>query len=68
MRFGAYFMGTMFGILPSQFVIAYSADAIAGGTLSKGDALIRLLVAAGLMALLVVVPIWIKKRYYPPAA
>lgn len=65
MRFGSYFIGTLLGILPSQFVIAYSADAIAGGTLSKGDALLRVLVAAGLMAMLVLIPLWVKKRYYP---
>jgi uncharacterized membrane protein YdjX (TVP38/TMEM64 family) len=63
MRFGSYFMGTLVGILPSQFVIAYSADAIAGGTLSREDALVRVFVAAGLMALLVILPTWIRRRY-----
>ena len=66
MPFGAYFGGTFLGILPSQFVIAYSADAIAGGTLSKGDALVRVFIAAGLMAMLVLIPTWLKKKYYRP--
>ncbi|HUF17609.1 MAG TPA: VTT domain-containing protein [Thermoanaerobaculia bacterium] len=61
MRFSAFMLGTFLGIIPSQFVIAYSADSIANGSLSGGDALIRVFIAAGLMGILVSIPFLVKK-------
>lgn len=61
MRFSDFLLGTALGIIPSQFVIAYSADSIANGTLSGGDAMIRVFIAAGLMGLLVSIPFLVKK-------
>lgn len=61
MQFPAFMLGTALGIIPSQFVIAYSADSIANGSLSGGDAMIRVFIAAGLMALLVSIPFVVRK-------
>ncbi len=61
MRFSDFMIGTFLGIIPSQFVIAYSADSIANGTLSGGDAMIRVFIAAGLMGLLVSIPFLVRK-------
>lgn len=61
MKFSDFMLGTALGIIPSQFVIAYSADSIANGTLSGGDAMIRVFIAAGLMGLLVSIPFLVKK-------
>jgi uncharacterized membrane protein YdjX (TVP38/TMEM64 family) len=72
MRFGDYLLATFLGIIPSQFVITYSADAIANNTLSGRDAFLRVLLAGALMATLVLVPMWLKRRFVkelpPPAA
>lgn len=61
MKFSDFMLGTALGIIPSQFVIAYSADSIANGTLSGGDAMIRVFIAAGLMGLLVSIPLLVKR-------
>ena len=61
MRFSDFMLGTFIGIIPSQFVIAYSADSIANGTLSSGDAMIRVFIAAGLMGVLVMIPYVVRR-------
>lgn len=71
MPFTDYLLATFLGIIPSQFVIAYSADAIANNTLSGRDAFLRVLLAGALMAALVFVPMWLKRRFVkelPPPA
>lgn len=61
MRFSDFMFGTFIGIIPSQAVIAYSADSIANGTLSSGDAMMRVFIAAGLMGVLVMIPYVVKR-------
>ena len=53
---------TVIGLAPSIFIVSYSADAIARGTLSGGDAFGRLLVAGVLLAILAIVPMALKRR------
>jgi uncharacterized membrane protein YdjX (TVP38/TMEM64 family) len=53
---------TLLGSAPSIFIISYSADAIARGTLSGEGAFRRLLIAGLLLASLVLVPTLLRKR------
>lgn len=60
--FRDYFFATLIGSAPAHFVFAYSAHAIAGGTLTGWQAFYRLLIAGALMAALVFIPMMIKRR------
>lgn len=71
LNYGAGFAGlraldvvfaTLLGSAPSIYIISYSADAIARGTLSGEGAFRRLLIAGLLLASLVLVPTLLKKR------
>jgi len=53
---------TAIGLAPSNYVFSYSADALFNGTLSQGDALKRLLMVAGLMLAVVLIPMLLKRR------
>lgn len=53
-RLRDYFLGTLFGVLPSTFIFAYFVDAIVAGILTPLDATIRVIVAGIVMATLVV--------------
>lgn len=57
-----FVFATALGVAPSNFVFAYSADAIFNGTMTEGDAVKRLLVVAALLIGVTVVPTLIKKR------
>lgn len=60
--FRDYFLSTLIGSAPAHFVLAYSAHAIAGNTLSGRQAFYRLLLAGVLMGALVFIPMAIKRR------
>ena len=62
MRFRDYFFATLIGAAPSHYIITYSADAIASGSLSAGSAFLRIFIAGVLMAGLVLLPLAFKKR------
>ena len=53
---------TLLGSAPSIFIISYSADAIARGTLSGEAAFGRLLIAGLLLASLALIPMLLRKR------
>lgn len=53
---------TAIGTAPSIFIIAYSADAIVGGTLSGEEAFGRILTAGLLLAALAVIPMVLRRR------
>lgn len=60
-----FVLATALGLLPSNFVFAYSADAIVHQTMSEGDALKRLAVVAVLVLCLVLLPTVLKRRVRP---
>jgi len=60
-----YIMATTLGLIPSNFVFAYSADAIVHQTMSERDALLRLGVVAALVLCLVLLPMLLKRRMRP---
>ena len=62
MRFRDYFLATLIGAAPSHYIITYSADAIASGSLSAGSAFLRIFIAGVLMAGLVLLPLAFKKK------
>ncbi|MEO8218849.1 MAG: TVP38/TMEM64 family protein [Acidobacteriota bacterium] len=62
MRFRDFILATLIGAAPSHYIITYSADAIASGSLSAGHAFLRILIAGVLMATLVLLPLALKKR------
>ena len=57
-----YVAATAVGVIPSIFVVTYSADALFRGTLSGPDAFKRLVVVCLSVALLVGIPMLLKKR------
>lgn len=71
LNYGAGFAGlrprdvvfaTLLGSAPSIFIISYSADAIARGTLTGEGAFRRLLIAGLLLAAMVLIPTLLRKR------
>jgi uncharacterized membrane protein YdjX (TVP38/TMEM64 family) len=60
-----YFFATLIGVMPSNFVFAYSADSLFNGTMSEGDALKRLVIVAALVLAVVLVPALLKKKLKP---
>lgn len=58
---------TTLGLAPSNYVFAYSADAIFNGTMTEGDAIKRLLIIASLLIAVIVVPSLLKKRFSGPS-
>ena len=60
-----FVFATALGVAPSNFVFAYSADAIFNGTMTEGDALKRLLIIAALLIAVIVIPAMLKKRMRP---
>jgi len=57
-----YFFATVLGVMPSNFVFAYSADSLFNGTMTEGDALKRLAIVAALVLALVLIPALLKKK------
>jgi uncharacterized membrane protein YdjX (TVP38/TMEM64 family) len=60
-RFRDYVAATFIGILPPTFVFAYCADALFNGTISEGDVLRRVVIAAGLMIGITLLPMIVKR-------
>lgn len=60
-----FVLATALGLMPSNYVFAYSSDAIVRQTMTEGDALVRLAVVAGLVLCVVLVPMLIKRRVAP---
>jgi uncharacterized membrane protein YdjX (TVP38/TMEM64 family) len=57
-----FVFATALGVMPSNFVFAYSADSLFNGTMTEGDALKRLAVVLALVLAVVLVPALLKKR------
>ncbi|HXG58598.1 MAG TPA: VTT domain-containing protein [Thermoanaerobaculia bacterium] len=62
-RFRHFIAATAISLAPGTFVFAYSADALVNGTLSEGEAVQRVLIAAGLVFLIVLIPGLLKKFF-----
>lgn len=62
-RYRRFIGATAIALLPGTFVFAYSADALFNGTLTEGEALKRVLIVAVLVAVVVIVPSLLKKRF-----
>jgi uncharacterized membrane protein YdjX (TVP38/TMEM64 family) len=58
-----FVFATALGLAPSNFVFAYSADAIFNGTMTEGDALKRLAIIAVLLIAVILVPTLLKRRF-----
>ncbi|HEY0591515.1 MAG TPA: hypothetical protein VGF40_07090, partial [Thermoanaerobaculia bacterium] len=55
-------LATLLGSAPSIYIISYSADALARGTLSGEGAFWRMMIAGVLLASLVLIPTLLRKR------
>jgi phospholipase D1/2 len=64
-KFSDYFLGTLLGTFPAHMIFAYCADALFNGTMTQGDAVRRLIIVAGLLLALTLIPGVIKKRLRP---
>lgn len=60
-RFSDYFFSTLIGIVPSMFVFAYCSDALLNGSMSEGDAFLRLAAVCGLMLAITLLPLAVKR-------
>jgi uncharacterized membrane protein YdjX (TVP38/TMEM64 family) len=60
-RFIDYFFSTLIGIIPSMFVFTYCADALLNGSMSEGDAFVRLAWVCGLMLAITLLPMAVKR-------
>lgn len=65
MSFGDYFFATLIGTLPAHIVFAYCADALFNGTMTQGDAVLRLAIVCALFISLIVVTMMVKRRFAP---
>lgn len=52
---------TLVGVIPPMFVFAYCADALFNGSMTEGDAAIRLGIVLGLMLALTLLPVLMKR-------
>lgn len=57
-----FLLATVIGTAPSHFVVAYSADALLAGTISREQAMQRVLLVVGLMLVVFMVPMLLKRR------
>jgi len=64
-KFSDYFLGTLIGTFPAHMIFAYSADALFNGTMTQGEAVWRLLIVAGLLIALTLIPTVIRKLIRP---
>jgi uncharacterized membrane protein YdjX (TVP38/TMEM64 family) len=62
LRFPMFVLATAIALLPSTLVFTYSADALLSGSLSGEEALVRMLIVAGGVAVLVAIPSLLKRR------
>lgn len=61
-RVSDFFLATLIGLAPSNYVFAYCSDALFNGTMSETDALKRLAVVCALMLCIVAIPSLLKRR------
>lgn len=61
-RLGTFTLATLIGVAPAHVVVAYSADALLAGTISRQEAFQRILIVVGLMMLVMGVPMLFRKR------
>lgn len=52
---------TLVGVMPPMFVFAYCADALFNGSMSEGDAVLRLAIVCALMLALTLLPVVVKR-------
>ena len=64
-RFRDYLPATFIGIIPPMFVFTYCADAVFNGTMSEGDVVKRLAIAAALMIFFILLPVAVKRFARP---
>ncbi|HLE56129.1 MAG TPA: VTT domain-containing protein, partial [Rhodothermia bacterium] len=57
-----FFWATLIGTAPAHFVVAYSADALLSGTLTRQQAVERILLVGVLVGVVLVVPLLLRKR------
>jgi Uncharacterized conserved protein len=62
MAAGDFVFATALGTAPSHFIVAYSADAIANGTLTSKGAFVRILIVGVLLAALVLLPLAFRRK------
>ena len=67
-RASDFMLATVIGLAPSNFVFAYCSDALFNGSMTEGDALVRLAIVCGLMLCLVGLGMGIKRFAIRPRA
>lgn len=60
-RIRDFIASTAIGIIPAMFVFAYCADALFNGSMSEGDAAMRLVLVLALMLAITLLPLVVKK-------
>lgn len=60
-RFRDFLPATLIGITPSMLVFAYCADALFNGSMSEGEAFLRIGIVCALMVGLVLLPVLVKR-------
>jgi len=60
-KFADYEFATILGLAPSNFLFAYCADALFNGSMTEGDAFIRLVVVCAILLALMLLPSLIKR-------
>jgi uncharacterized membrane protein YdjX (TVP38/TMEM64 family) len=60
-RFRDFFFATLIGIIPSKFVFTYCADALFNGSMTEGDAFKRLAIVCGLMLVMILLPMVVRR-------
>jgi uncharacterized membrane protein YdjX (TVP38/TMEM64 family) len=60
-RFRDFLPSTLIGVTPSMLVFTYCADALFNGSMSEGDAFKRLAIVCGLMLVILLLPLAVKK-------
>jgi uncharacterized membrane protein YdjX (TVP38/TMEM64 family) len=66
-RFGDFVLATILGMGPSVYLFAYCDDALFNGTMTEGDAVVKLLILGGAMIAIVLIPGLLKRRMRPAA-
>lgn len=61
-RFGDFVFATILGMGPSVYLFAYCADALFNGTMTEGDAVVKLLLLGAAMIAIVLIPGLLKRR------
>ena len=66
-RLRDFFGSTLVGVVPSMLVFAYCADALFNGTMTEGDAVMKLLMLGAALIAIVLIPGLLKRRMRPAA-